>query len=49
MVEPEEEKLELGCKVGVGKQVVQGVKVPEFFLPNILSILPNLPPPPRVK
>ena len=27
-VEPEEEQLELGCKVGVGEQVVQRVKVP---------------------
>ena len=27
-VEPEEEELELGCKVGVGEQVVQRVKVP---------------------
>ena len=28
MVEPEEEQLKLGRKVGVGEQVVQGVKVP---------------------
>ena len=35
-VEPEEEELELGCKVGVGEQVVQRVKVPAKMLTHSL-------------